>query len=248
MEMPIDTEIQRKLFVLQDLRFRDFQRCLIPTIEPEKIIGVRTPQLKVLAREISNAQDLRKNSENDKDKFIIESRYFTSLLPHFYFEENQLHAFIINRYTNFNIALSLTDIFLPHIDNWATCDQLRPKCFNTNLPDLYIKCNKWINSKRTFSVRFAIGMLMNYFLDDNFTIQSAELIASIKTEEYYVNMMIAWYFATALAKQWDAAISFLAEDKLSVWVHNKTIQKAIESFRVTDEHKNFLRTLKRVET
>ena len=243
----IDNEIQRKLFTMQDVHYRDFQRSLIPSIKPETIIGVRTPLLRTFSREIIMMQDLKETPKNKSDPFIRDCRFFTSILPHYYFEENQLQIFIISRCKDFKTALTLTDTFLPYINNWATCDQLRPKIFTDNLPDLYAKCTKWINSEKTYSVRFAIGLLLSYFLDDPFPVQSTELVASIKSDEYYVNMMIAWYFATALAKQWDAAISFLEENKLSVWVHNKTIQKAIESFRVTDEHKDYLRTLKRIE-
>ena len=213
----------------QDLKYRQLQFGIIPNINPDTIIGVRTPELKEIAKSI-NGRDL--------------SKEFLNELPHQYFEENQLHAFIISLNKDYKDCLSQVELFLPYIDNWATCDQLCPKAFNKNKEDLLIKIKKWLKSKHTYTVRFAIKMLMSLFLDNDFKEEYLKLVSEVKSEEYYINMMIAWYFATALAKQYAHAIKYIEENKLSLWVHNKTIQKAVESYRITDEQKAYLKTLK----
>ena len=223
-------EIRDKLFSLQDVKYRDFQVKLIPTVSPGSVIGVRTPDLRNFAKEVVKSADY--------DAFL-------SVLPHEYFDENQLHAFVISEIKDFEKCLSETEKFLPVVDNWATCDQLSPKIFKKNKAALLEKIKVWIKSSHTYTVRFAIGMLMQHFLDDDFLPEYAELVSSVKSEEYYINMMIAWYFATALAKQYDAALPFITENRLEKWTHNKTIQKAVESYRISDEKKEILRGYKR---
>jgi 3-methyladenine DNA glycosylase AlkD len=222
--------IELKLFALQDKKYRDFQCKLIPTVAPERVIGVRTPVLRAYAKEFAKTP---------------EAAEFTSVLPHAYFEEDNLHGFIIETIKDFDAAVQAVDKFLPYIDNWATCDQMKPKVFKKNIQALYEKIQEWTASGRTYTVRFGIGMLMDFFLDDNFTPESVELAARIRSDEYYINMMIAWYFATALAKQYDAVIPYLEDNKLDAWVHNKAIRKSVESYRITDGQKKILRDLKR---
>ena len=170
---------------------------------------------------------------------------FLKDLPHEYFDENQLHAFIVSEDKDYERCMADVEEFLPYLDNWATCDQMSPKVFKKNKDGLLLHVRKWLKSDRTYTVRFAIGMLMEHFLDDDFDPEYPKLVAKVKSDEYYVNMMIAWYFATALAKQHDAVIPYLEEQKLDVWTHNKTIQKARESYRITPEQKKYLKTLKR---
>lgn len=222
-------EIRARLFSLQDSAYREFQSKLIPNVPAESVIGVRTPELRRLAKEIFKSGDFEG---------------FLSSLPHKYFEENQLHAFIISEIKDFEKCLSETEKFLPFVDNWATCDQSSFKAFNNHKAELQKKIKVWIKSNHTYTVRFAIGKLMQLFLDEDFRPEYAELVASVKSEEYYVNMMIAWYFATALSKQYEAAFSFIEQKRLDKWTHNKTIQKACESFRISDERKEILRGYK----
>ncbi|MBP5574326.1 MAG: DNA alkylation repair protein [Bacilli bacterium] len=222
-------EIVDLLFSKQDIKFRDFQAPLFPTIDKERIIGVRTPDIKQLAKELYG-----KDTANE---FIKE-------LPHYYFDENQLHVFLISRIKDYQECLKEVNKFLPYIDNWATCDTLDPKVFAKHKEELLIEIKCWLKSKHTYIVRFAIGMLLGYYLDDCFKEEYLDWVSSIKSEEYYINMMIAWYFATALAKQYPYAIKYIEEKKLSLWVHNKTIQKAVESYRVSDEQKTYLKSLK----
>ena len=222
-------EIVDLLFAKQDIKYRDFQAPLFPGIDKEKIIGVRTPELKKLAKELYGSETANK---------------FIETLPHRYFDENQLHAFIISLIKDYQTCLKEVDEFLPYVDNWATCDQLSPKVFAKHKDDLIAPIKKWLKSTHTYTVRFAIGMLLQHYLDEYFKEKYMELVAEIKSEEYYINMMIAWYFATALAKQYDTAIKYIEDKKLSPWVHNKTIQKAVESYRVTAEQKNYLKSLR----
>ena len=223
-------KITEKLFAMQDIKYRDFQVKLIPGADPDTFIGTRTPQLRSLAKEMLRS--------GDADEFLEE-------LPHRYFDENQLHGFIICEVKDFDRAMALTEKFLPYVDNWATCDQLSPKAFKKNKAVLAEKAKEWIASDKTYTVRFGIGMLMSHFLDDDFAPEYMEIVAAVKSDVYYVNMMIAWYFATALAKQYSHAVKYIEDGVLSPWVHNKTIQKARESFRVSDEHKEYLKKLKR---
>ena len=222
-------EIQKKLFSMQDLEYRNFHSKLMPTTRKEEIIGVRVPELKKYAKE------LYKNGNYAE---------FLEALPHKYYEENNLHAFIIMNMADFESALMETEKFLPYIDNWATCDGLRPKVFRKNLPKLFDRIKLWIKSGDAYTVRFAIGMLMCHFLEENYKNEYSDMVAEIKSEEYYVKMMQAWYFATALTKQQANALSYIENKKLGTWVHNKTIQKACESYRVTDEEKKYLKSLK----
>jgi 3-methyladenine DNA glycosylase AlkD len=201
----------------------------MPTVNPETVIGVRTPDLRKLAREFSKTP---------------EALEFLKILPHAYFEENNLHGFLIETITDYDAVVTALDKFLPYIDNWATCDLISPKVFKKHLPKLYEKIKVWLESDRTYTVRFGIGMLMSFYLNDDFQPEMLELVACIRSKEYYVNMMIAWYFATALAKQYEAALPYIQEQRLEKWTHNKTIQKAIESNRIETNTKAYLRTLK----
>lgn len=222
-------EIRERLMAWQDVTYRDFHRKLVPTMDPERVIGVRTPELRQLAREIVQAG---------------EEEAFLARLPHEYFEENQLHAFIISNIKGYDECMSRVQEFLPYVDNWATCDQLSPKVFRKHRQELLQEIRGWLKSDETYTVRFALGMLMAHFLEEDFEPDCLELVASIRSEEYYINMMIAWYFATALAKQYEAALPYIEEKRLDTWTHNKAIQKAIESRRVSSEHKDCLRGLK----
>ena len=224
------TALQKKLFAMQDAVYRRFQQKLLPTLPGETIIGIRTPALRSFAKEFAKTPDAKKFIKN---------------LPHVYYEENNVHAFIIETIADFDDAVAALDEFLPYVDNWATCDSMSPKALEKNIPALYKKAQEWIASGKTYTVRFGIGILMRFFLDERFTLSSAALVSKIRSDEYYINMMVAWYFATALAKQYDAALPFIEKKKLDVWTHNKTIQKAIESYRVPDDRKKYLRSLKR---
>ena len=218
------------LFKLQDKKYRDFQGKLIPNIDINNIIGVRTKELRCYAKE------LIKN--NNYISFI-------GNLPHKYFDENQLHAFIISEIKNYDDCILYINKFLPYIDNWATCDQLSPKIFKKNKDKLLEQIKIWINSKKTYTIRFGIGMLMQYYLDEEFDVKYLEIVSNIKSEEYYVNMMIAWFFATALTKQYKYTLPFIENQKLDKWTHNKAIQKAIESYRINVEQKEYLKSLKK---
>ena len=210
------------LFKNQDEAYRQMQVRLLPNIAPDTIIGVRTPVLRSIAKE-------------------LEDRYhFLKALPHSCFEENQIHCFLLEREKDFGFVISEIERFLPYVDNWATCDQLRPRCFQKNRKALLPYIRKWIASDEPFTIRFGIGMLMVHFLDDGYDKTLLELPASVDSEEYYVRMMIAWFFATALAKQYADALPYITTHRLDKWTHNKTIQKAIESDRVIPEHKKEL--------
>ncbi|MGN0468070.1 MAG: DNA alkylation repair protein [Acutalibacteraceae bacterium] len=221
--------IRIRLFQLQDKKYKEFSSKLIPTVDADLVIGVRTPALRKLAKEFS------KNPLCDE---------FMQSLPHSYLEENNLHAFLIEQIKDYDKAVKEVDLFLPYVDNWATCDQMSPKIFRKHPDELLEKIGEWIKSERTYTVRFAIEMLMTYYLDEWFKSEYLALVCNVRSDEYYVKMMIAWFFATALAKQYDASISYIENRKLEKWVHNKTIQKACESFRVDDEKKAYLRSLK----
>lgn len=226
----ITDDIRKELKKLQDKGYRDMQVTIIPTVEADSIIGVRTPALRQLARELSKRKDVSKFLED---------------VPHKFFEENQLHAFILSGMKDAESCIRLVDEFLPYVDNWATCDQMSPKVFKKHKQLLLEYVDKWIRSDHTYVKRFAIGMLMEHFLDEDFKTSYLTKVSKIRSEEYYVNMMIAWYFATALAKQYDAALPFIEKQKLDKWTHNKSIQKAVESYRITPEQKEYLKTLKR---
>lgn len=222
-------KVLKRLFALRDEGYQEFQSKLMPTVSSEAIIGVRTPFLRKLAAEFSGtpaAED------------------FLRILPHEYYEENNLHAFLVEKIRDYDRALNEAERFLPYIDNWATCDCFCPKVFARHREELIMPIRRWLGSDKLYTVRYGIGMLMRYYLDDAFKPEYLEWAAGVKSGEYYLNMMRAWYFATALAKQPDAAFPWIAERRLDVWTHNKTIQKAAESFRIPAEMKLRLKELK----
>ncbi len=225
----ISDEIRDKLFKMQDIGYRDFNSKLIPTVKKEDMIGVRTPELRKYAKKL-----LKEEGVED----------FLHSLPHKYFDENQLHAFIISEIKDFKLCIDELINFLPYLDNWATCDQLSPKIFKKYRDDLLPHIYEWLKSEKTYTVRFGIGMLMEHFLDEDFKSEYPEMVAAVRSEEYYINMMTAWYFATALAKQYESILPFIEGNKLDTWTHNKSIQKAIESNRISAEQKNYLKGLK----
>jgi 3-methyladenine DNA glycosylase AlkD len=225
----IVSEIRGELFRLQDSGYRDFQSKLMPTIDASTAIGVRTPALRALAKKLVKREDVG---------------LFLSDLPHAYFDENQLHAFIVSELRDFTACLQEVERFLPYVDNWATCDQMSPKVFKKHREELLDPIKRWISSDATYTVRFGVGMLMEHYLDDDFDPSYLDMVAAVRSEEYYIRMMVAWYFATALAKQYDAALPYLTDQRLDPWTHNKTIQKAIESRRISPEQKDYLRGLK----
>ena len=217
------------LLALQDLSYKEFQCGLMPTVDPDTVIGVRMPALRKLVKDFAETP---------------EAAEFLKALPHRYYEENNLHGLLISAMRDYDRAVAALDAFLPYVDNWATCDLIRPKVFQKHLPELLEKIEVWLSSDRTYTIRFGLEMLMTCYLDDAFRPEYLELAAGVRSGEYYVNMMIAWYFATALAKQYDAALPYLRERRLDPWIHNKAIQKAIESYRITSEQKAYLRSLK----
>ena len=220
----------QELLQYQDDVYADFQRKLTPTVAPEKIIGVRTPQLKAIAKDMCRTG---------------KAESFLEQLPHEYFEEDQLHAFILNEQKDFDVCIRQTELFLPYINNWATCDQFSPKAFAKQPERLLPYIETWLDSPLTYTVRFGVGMLMRHFLDARFEDVYPLRIAAIQSDEYYVNMMVSWYFATALAKQYDRVLPLIKNQVLPEWTHNMAIRKARESLRVTPEQKAELQTLKR---
>ena len=225
----ITDEIREELFRLQDTAYRDFQSKIMPTVDAKTAIGVRTPELRRLAKQLAKREDVG---------------LFLDNLPHDYFDENQLHAFIVSELRNYDTCLQKVDQFLPYVDNWATCDQMSPKVFKKHRAELLGPISRWITSDATYTVRFGVGMLMEHYLDDDFDPAYLDMVAAVKSEEYYVRMMVARYFATALAKQYNVTIPHLEERRLEPWTHNKAIQKAIESRRISPEQKDYLRGLK----
>ena len=223
------TEIQNTLFALRDPAYQAFQSKLIPTMDPALVIGVRMPALRKLAKELAGTPD---------------AEVFLKELPHRYYEENNLHGLLISALPDYAAAAAALEDFLPHVDNWATCDLLSPRAFRRHPPELPEQIRRWIRDERPYTVRFGLGMLMQFYLDGEFRPAYLDLAAGVRREEYYVRMMAAWYFATALAKQYDAVIPYLEERRLDRWTHNKTIQKAVESFRITSEQKAYLRQLR----
>lgn len=232
----IKEKIREKLISLQDLKYRDFSSSLMPTVDKNTVIGVRIPLLRAYAKELLE----KAYAENDFSDIYD----FLYNVPHTYFEENNLHAFLVAGIKDFSECLRLTESFLPFIDNWATCDSFRPKCFAKGADKLLPFIEAWLESDKPYTVRYAIELLMTYFLDDRFLPRYPASVSKIRTNEYYVNMMIAWYFATALAKQYEFVLPYLEEHRLDAWVHNKAIQKAVESYRITSEQKAYLKTLK----
>ena len=220
--------IRATLFAAADLEYAKFSAGLIPSVESERIIGVRAPKLRSIAAN-TDAKEVRQ---------------FLSALPHFYHEENMLHAYLIGRMRKPEEILTELDKFLPFVDNWAVCDSLRPAALKKHPALLLSAVKRWLASRHSYTIRFGLEMLMCYYLDELFDENYPALAASVQSEDYYVNMMQAWYFATALAKQWDAVIPYVRERRLSPWVHNKTIQKAVESYRISAEQKASLRALR----
>ncbi len=227
--MNICDEIREELLKYKDSEFADFQARIISTVPSGTIMGIRTPVLRKYAKQLAKRDDITD---------------FLRDLPHGYFDENQLHAFIISEFKDYDRCVDEVCRFLPHVDNWATCDQMSPKVFSKQKSDLLVQINKWISGKKTYTIRFGIGMLMQHFLDEDFDIRYPETVAGIRSEEYYVNMMIAWYFATALAKQYESVLPFIEDKKLDKWTHNKAIQKSVESYRISKEQKEYLKGLK----
>jgi len=212
---------------MQDIKFAKFNAKLMPSTVQQNIIGIKTPDLRKYAKSMSDTNEFLKH------------------LPHKYFEENQIHAFILSDIRDFEKCVNMVDKFLPYIDNWATCDQLIPKTFGKNPNKLFPWIQKWMKSKHTYTVRFAIGLLMRFYLGDKFDKKYTDMVIKVKSDEYYINMMRAWYFATALAKNWDSVIGIIENQELDLWTHNKTIQKSNESFRITNEQKKYLTKYKR---
>lgn len=223
-------DVQKQLFALQDKAYAEFQSKLTPTIPRQLFIGVRVPQLRKLAKQyIKNAESLT----------------FMKALPHSYYDENMLHGLLVSEIMEYNTCIEAVDVFLPYVDNWAVCDVMSPKIFKKHKAQLLDKIRQWTASDHVYTCRFGIEMLMTHFLDDDFRQEYLDIPARIRSKEYYVNMMIAWFFATALAKQWNHAACYLREHRMDVWVHNKTIQKACESYRITADRKSYLKGLKR---
>lgn len=220
------TKLQKQLFELQDLKYRDFHSKLMPETDKETVIGIRTPVLRKFAKEFAGTS---------------EAEAFLRQLPHRYYEENNLHMMLITGIKDYEKCMEEIQRFLPCIDNWATCDYPAPKCFARHKDQVLEEAKRWISSGETYVIRYGIGMLMRLFLDEDFSSEYLEMAAAVQSQEYYVNMMIAWYFATALAKQWDATVPYIEQHKLSDWVHRKTIQKAVESYRITPEQKEYLK-------
>ena len=223
------TPIQKQLFELQDLGYKEFHSKLMPTVCKDKIIGVRAPQLRKFAKEL-NKSGLKVD--------------FLNTLPHKYYEEDNLHAFLIEQIKNFDECIFALDNFLLFVDNWATCDMMTPKVLAENPDLLYEKIQEWAKSEHTYTVRFAVVTLMKFFMDERLDKKHLKLLLRIKSDEYYINMAIAWYLATALSSRWDLVIPYIENKKFDKWIHNKAIQKSIESYRITKEQKEYLRTLK----
>ena len=224
------TSLQIELFSLQDLKYKEFHQKLMPTVNPDKVIGIRTPVLRKFAKEFSKRE---------------EAEGFLKNLPHKYYEEDNLHAFLLEEIKDYEKLIEELNKFLPFVDNWATCDMMRPKILKNHKTELLEDIKRWLNSKDTYTIRFAVNCLMNYYLEEDFKSEYLQWVKNIESDEYYINMVRAWYFATALAKQYDETVKILENNVLDKWTHNKTIQKAIESYRITSEQKEYLRTLKR---
>lgn len=222
-------KVQQDLFTMQDLKYRDFHAKLMPTVDKDSVIGVRVPMLRAYAKKFGKTE---------------EAKQFLEILPHQYYEENNLHGLLIEQMKDYELCIEELERFLPHIDNWATCDLLAVRTVKNHLNSYIKKIDRWLESEYIYTIRFGINMLMRYYLEEEFKLEYPGKVAAIRSEEYYVNMARAWYFATALAKKYDQVLPFLEEQKMDVWTHNKTIQKAIESYRITPEQKEYLRTLK----
>lgn len=222
-------EIRQGLFALKDEKYKEFQKKLIPTVDENTVIGVRTPVLRKYAKDVSGTPGA-----------VI----FMQTLPHEYYEENNLHGMLIETMKDYDECIAYLDEFLPYVDNWATCDLISPRVFKKHKDELLVKIKEWMASDKVYTIRFGMEMLMTHFLDEDFKPEYLGMAADVHSEEYYVNMMIAWFFATALAKQYEASLPYIENHCMDRWTHNKTIQKAIESYRITDEQKRYLKSLK----
>lgn len=225
--------IQTKLFALQDKEYAAFQAKLTPNIEPESIIGVRVPKLRELAKALTKDASMKEEASS-----------FLDTLPHTYYDENLLHGMLIAEMKDFDQCLEAMECFLPFVDNWAVCDTTSPKVLGKQKERLMKKILEWTASEHTYTIRFGLLSLMRWFLDKDYKPEYLEIPIRVHSEEYYVRMMVAWFFATALTKQWDTAVKVIEEKRLEPWTHNKAIQKAIESYRISDGQKSYLRTLK----
>ena len=224
------TNLQTQLFAMQDLKYRDFHSKLIPDMDKEKIIGIRTLQLRMFARNFAKTE---------------EAEVFLKEIPHTYYEEDNLHMMLVGQIKDYESCMEKVEQFLPYIDNWATCDLPLPKCFSAHTEELLPKIRTWITSSHTYTVRYGIGLLMRLYLREKFSPEYPDMVASVHSDMYYINMMIAWYFATALCCQWDSCIGYIEDYRLSDWVHNKTIQKAVESYRISPQQKAYLKTFRK---
>ncbi len=223
----VTESIRKTLLSMADEKYRDFSSKLMPNVKKERVIGIRIPHLRKFSKELENYGEFLKD------------------LPHKYFEEDNLHAFLIEREKDFEKCIKLLDEFLPYVNNWATCDSMKPKVLKKHPEKLLIHVKRWINSKDMYATRYAINLLMSFYLDENFDKKFLLAVASVKSEEYYINMMRAWYFATALAKQYDETLPYIENNILDVWTHNKTIQKSVESHRISEDKKEFLKRMRR---
>ncbi len=234
--------IQDSLFALQDEEYKSFHCRLMPTVETDAVIGVRTPDLRKLAKKLW--KECKQDDKSSAETIPQDIRYFMEQLPHKYYEENNMHAVFIEQIKDYKTCIDALEQFLPYVDNWATCDIMSPKILGKYTDELLEKIKEWLCRSETYVVRFAIGCLMRYYLDENFKPEYLELVAAVKSDEYYINMMIAWYLATALAKQYPDTVKVLEDKCLAPWIQNKAIQKAVESNRISAETKTYLRTLK----
>lgn len=228
--MDINEKIRAGLLNLKDTNYKEFHSKLVPTLDKDRIIGIRTPILRKYSNEISQTKHIN---------------IFLNTLPHYYYEENNLHAFCIEKIKDYRNCIEMLDKFLPYINNWATCDSMSPPILSKHKDLLIEQIKIWLNSSHTYTVRFGLKCLMTHYLDADFKEEYLIMASNIKSSEYYIQMMIAWFFATALAKQYETTISYITDNKLDLWIHNKTIQKALESYRITEERKLYLKTLKR---
>lgn len=222
-------KIYKELQALKEKEYADFQAKLVPTIEPSTILGIRVPKLRALAKSYIRDQ---------------ECQVFLDSLPHNYYDENMLHAILISEMKDYDKCINRLEAFLPYVDNWAVCDIMSPKLFKRYRGDLMTRIKVWIASEETYTIRFGLGMLMTHFLDEDFRPEYLDMASSIRSDEYYVNMMIAWFFATALAKQWEVSLPYIEDKRLDDWTHKKAIQKARESLRISKEKKEYLKGLK----
>lgn len=227
--MDVKKDIEDRLFALQDKGYKEFHSRLIPTVDPDSIIGVRTPELRKLAKELAKQPEYME---------------YIHMLPHNYYDENNLHGFLIETIKDYDECVAAVNEFLPYVDNWATCDLMSPKVFKKHRVELLEQIKIWLASDQTYTIRYGIEMLMTHYLDEDFKKEYLAWVAEIRSEEYYVNMMIAWYFATALAKQPADTLPYIEQVRLDTWTHNKAIQKAVESYRISPEQKAYLKTLK----